>query len=492
MSDISQYRGKRTRNKQKYLRKRRRRVFVWIAAVLLIVAAAVAGVFAMYGFDVNKLPFMSKSNTGAALTQPKGRITTLVVTVKDTDVGEEVSAIILTTYSPATRKFDAISIPKNTMADIPGFGVSDIKQAYAQGKIALTKSTVEYMTGVKIGRYIKVSEKGLEKIIDAAGGVVIDGRNSNGKTAVASLAAKTADEKELARLERQNYLITALQKKANSQATYDILDKIIGKIKGSYDSDFSPAETPELARVIAVLKPAAVKAQTLPVKEVLVNEKAYFQPEATAVTALIARLFPELKKSAKSTGVKVRVLNGVGEPGIASDMAKKLTDSGYRVVDTKNADTFGYAETQIVVYSNNKDKIDAANKVKTLLGVGKVVVNNLPQDVADVTVIIGKDYADKVRTYALLKKVEVLNGSSTAGLAATVAEKLKTAGYDVTNTGNADRFDYSATEIIVYVDNPQVRQMANDIKTLLGAGEIKTDAGARVDIEISIILGKDL
>ena len=282
----------------------------------------------------------------------------------------------------------------------------------------LTKSTVEYLTGVKIGHYIKISEGGLEKTIDAAGGVTLDGKNANGKAAIASLAAKTADEKELARLERQNFLITAIQKKANSQATFDILDKIFGDIKGAYDSDFSDAETPELAKVIAVLKPAAVKAQTLPVKEVLVNEKAYYQPETTAVAAMIARIFPELKKTAKNTGIKVRVLNGVGEPGIASDMAKKLTDSGYRVVDTKNADTFGYAETQIIIYSNSKDKTEAANKVKALLGLGKVVVNNLPQDVADVTIIIGKDYADKVRTYALLKKLEVLNGTTTAGLAA--------------------------------------------------------------------------
>jgi polyisoprenyl-teichoic acid--peptidoglycan teichoic acid transferase len=492
MSDLSQYRGKRTRNKHKYLRKRRRRVFLWIAAVLLLVAAAAAGVFSMYGFDINKLPFMTKTNKGQALVQPKQRVTTLVVIVRDNDVGEELAGIVLTNYNPSTRKFDAISIPVSTMADVPGYGVSDVKQAYAQGKVALTKATIEYLAGVKIGHYIKVNEKGLTKIIDAAGGVTINGKNANGKTALESMAAKNAEEKELARLERQNYLVLAIQKKANSQSTYDILDKIIGNIKGSYDSDFSTKETPNLAKVVAVLKPADVKAQTLPVKEVVVNQKTYFQPETTAVTALMERVFPELKKAAKDTGVKVRVLNGVGEPGIASDMAKKLTDSGYRVVDTKNADTFGYAETQIIIYSNKADKTAAAEKLKTLLGVGKVVINNLPQDVADITVIIGQDYADKARAYELLKKVEVLNGTSRAGFAGTIADKLTTAGYQVANTGNADRFDYATTQIIVYVDNPQVRQMANDLKALLGAGEIKTEANARIDIEISIILGKDL
>ena len=492
MSDFSQHRGKRTRNKQKYLRMRRRRVFLWVAAVLLIVVAAVVGVFAMYDFDINKLPFMSKGDAIQALTQPKERVTTLVVIVKDAAAGEEASSVMLTTYSPKTMKFDAISIPINTMADIPGHGVSDIKQAYGFGKIALTKSTVEYLTGVTIGHYIKVSEKGLEKIIDAAGGVVLDGKTANGKEAVESLAPKTIDEKELVRLERQNYLIGSMQKKANSEVTYDLVDKIISSIKGSYDSDFSAAEKPNLAKVIAILKPSDFKAQTLPVKEATVNQKVYYQPETTAVTTMIERIFPELKKSAKETNVKVRVLNGVGEPGIATDMAKKLTDSGYRVVDTKNADTFGYAETQILIYSNKADQVEIAEKLKTILGVGKVIVNNLPQDVADVTVIIGKDYADKVRTYALLKKVEVLNGTSRAGFAGTISDKLKNAGYEIINTGNADRTDYAATEIIVFVDNPQVRQMASEIKTLLGAGEIRTDAGARIDIEISIILGKDL
>ena len=72
MSDLSQYRGKRTRNKHKYLRKRRRRVFVWIAAVLLVVVGAIVGIFALYDFDLNNLPFMSRDNTGKALDTTQG------------------------------------------------------------------------------------------------------------------------------------------------------------------------------------------------------------------------------------------------------------------------------------------------------------------------------------------------------------------------------------------------------------------------------------
>lgn len=492
MSDLSQYRGKRTRNKQKYLRKRRRRVFIWTAAILLILIAAGAAVFSLYGFDISKLPFMRQSNAAAALKQPQERVTALVVGVKDSAVGEEAVSFAVATYSPTTKILDVISIPTATMVEIPGHGVGDIKQAYTLGKIALTESSVEYLTGIKINHYIKVTDKGFVKIVDAMGGVVLNGKNSTGKAAEEFLAATSKDEKELPRIERQNNLVLALQKKTNGDAVFGRLPSIVKSIQGDYDSDFSATQATDLVQVLASLQPAAVKAQTLPIKEVVVNLRVFYQPEKTAVDALIARVFPELAKSGKANDIKVRVLNGVGDPGIASDLAKLLNDNSYRVVDTKNADNFDYAETQILIYSNTARATNAAAKVKTLLGLGKTVVNSLPQDVADVTIIVGRDYADKVRQYTLLKTVEVLNGTDRAGFAATIGDKLTSAGYNVVNTGNADRTDYAATEIIVFVNNSQVKQMADDIAKLLGAGGVKIAATGRTDIEVSVILGKDL
>ena len=43
-------------------------------------------------------------------------------------------------------------------------------------------------------------------------------------------------------------------------------------------------------------------------------------------------------------------------------------------------------------------KDEQANKIKKI-GVGKIVVNNLPQDVADLTIIVGKDYVNKNKAY---------------------------------------------------------------------------------------------
>ncbi len=491
MSEMSRYRAKRTRNKQKYLRKRRRRVFIWAAAVLLIIAVLIVGVFALFGFDYRNLPFMKKQTAGPVYKQPADRITALIVGVKDTSVGEEADAFLLASYDPKTKKLDVISMPKNLMVEIPGKGAGDLKQAYTTGKISLTKVSVEYLTGVKVNSYFKVSEKALARIVTEMGGVTIGGKKMNGEGVTDYLSPNTADEKEIDRLDRQNKFIAALKAKAASPDIFSKMLSILPKLRGAYDTDIGSAQV-EGVIMSSIATPASnFKVATLPVKEVLVDQKYYYQPEKTAVDAMITRIFYSDKNST-SKNLRVRVLNGVGEPGIATDVANKLIDKGYRVVDTKNADSFDYAETQIIIYASNTQKTALANKIKDTLGVGKIVLNNLPQDVADVTVIVGKDYVNKNKTYTLTKKVEILNGSGRTGLATTYADKLKAAGYDVVNTGNADRNDYGATVITIYVDNSVVRKMAEDIKVLLGVGEIKTAAAPRTDIEVGIILGKDL
>lgn len=86
--------------------------------------------------------------------------------------------------------------------------------------------------------------------------------------------------------------------------------------------------------------------------------------------------------------VRVIVYNGSGEPGIAGDVAQELIAGGYRVVDTKNADSFDYAETQVIVQTSDAR---IGERLAQLLGTGVVTVQEADQDVAEVIVIIGQD-----------------------------------------------------------------------------------------------------
>jgi LCP family protein required for cell wall assembly len=64
-----------------------------------------------------------------------------------------------------------LSIPRDTMAAIPGHGESKINAAYAYGGPALAIRTVEAFTGVKINHVIIVNLAAFPPFIDALGGI---------------------------------------------------------------------------------------------------------------------------------------------------------------------------------------------------------------------------------------------------------------------------------------------------------------------------------
>ncbi|MGI8506633.1 MAG: LCP family protein [Solirubrobacteraceae bacterium] len=64
-----------------------------------------------------------------------------------------------------------LSIPRDTVATIPGYGTSKINAAYAFGGPALAIKTVEQFTGVNINHLVIVNLANFPKFIDALGGV---------------------------------------------------------------------------------------------------------------------------------------------------------------------------------------------------------------------------------------------------------------------------------------------------------------------------------
>ena len=66
-----------------------------------------------------------------------------------------------------------LSIPRDTVAAIPGYGSTKINAAYAYGGPALAIKTIENFTGLKINHLIVVNLANFPKFIDAIGGVTV-------------------------------------------------------------------------------------------------------------------------------------------------------------------------------------------------------------------------------------------------------------------------------------------------------------------------------
>jgi LCP family protein required for cell wall assembly len=64
-----------------------------------------------------------------------------------------------------------LSIPRDTVADIPGHGLAKINAGYALGGPALAIKTIEGFTGVKINHVIVVNLAAFPQFVDAIGGI---------------------------------------------------------------------------------------------------------------------------------------------------------------------------------------------------------------------------------------------------------------------------------------------------------------------------------
>lgn len=149
-------------------------------------------------------------------------------------------------------------------------------------------------------------------------------------------------------------------------------EKAIGRFAEAFDS--TPTES------VAVVP--------MPVKPITLGNQTYFEPQRDQIADLVETWWG-VRIHADEAPTRVIVYNGSGVPGIAGIAAQELIRGGLRVVDTKNADRFDYRTTSIIVQNG---PVSAGEEVMAVLGVGEVLEQTADQQIADVIVIIGKDY----------------------------------------------------------------------------------------------------
>jgi hypothetical protein len=86
--------------------------------------------------------------------------------------------------------------------------------------------------------------------------------------------------------------------------------------------------------------------------------------------------------------IRVQVLNGSGEDGIASRVASFLREGGFQVVEVGNADRPDYFATLVVARRTDPE---AARMVAHYLGGLPVVRQAWSSETAEVTVVLGSD-----------------------------------------------------------------------------------------------------
>lgn len=160
-----------------------------------------------------------------------------------------------------------LSIPRDTIVNIPGHGLNKINAAYAFGGDELAVQTIEQYLGIKVNHLIEVNFSNFPDLIDAMGGITYNGscvvsringgsrnggytlRLKNGKTHIdgkqALALARTRHndcnkaESDLTRARRQQKILSAMKSRVASPWAFPRLPWIAWNAPKALKSDMS-------------------------------------------------------------------------------------------------------------------------------------------------------------------------------------------------------------------------------------------------------------
>ncbi len=269
----------------------------------------------------------------------------------DTDPwrGTRSDTIVLLNIDPNTRSVNAISVPRDSKVYLPAeYGVQKINAAHALGGIKLTKQTVEETLGVKIDRYIIVSDQAVSKLIDALGGVPIyvekrmnyddysGGLHVNlnkglnvldGKNAIGYLRFRHDGLGDIGRTQRQQWFLRGLLEQIQTPQAIAKIPEMLNIATTYVKTDLSLYEMSQYAALAKSFDISKIEVATLPggpnkkgaisywildpeKTQEVVNRLIYrYEPEATDKTFVAGIMYsPDKEKQAMQLKAELKEL----------------------------------------------------------------------------------------------------------------------------------------------------------------------------------------
>ncbi len=353
--------------------------------------------------------------------------------------------MILASIQPSTKKVSMVSIPRDLLVEIPGFGWWKINNANAFGEkqspgdgSELAKQVVQQVFDIPIHYYVRIDFAGFEKLIDDAGDVKVYVENSftdyqyptsdhkyqivsyeqgwqtmDGETALKfarSRHGNNGEGSDFARSQRQQKIIQAFKDRILS---YNFLlsprkiKKFTDNLAEHLRTDFQPWELVKLAQFAKDIDTSNVITQVLDdspggfLYANMVNEAYVLQPKGddfTQIQYLVKNIFRTNNTSEiqdKKTAT-VEILNGTIVPGLASLNSDELKLVGYRVNKIGNSPEQNYAKT--IVYQLSKTGFDEEKAFLASKYDTEVQDKNIPDWITNISaldsdflIILGED-----------------------------------------------------------------------------------------------------
>lgn len=255
---------------------------------------------------VNKdLPVVIK-NEPLPEEPPRENIYTFLVAGKD-KTSDSTDTIMLVRLDIGNKNIRILNIPRDTMLDTDRKS-KKINASYNIGGIEQFEKDVASLTGFYVNRYVLFDIEGIEKVIDAIGGVYIDiPRNMNyedptqdlyihlkkgyqhldGKQAVNLARFRSYPEGDIDRIAMQQKLLIELAKQALKAENIIKIPELVGIINDNVKTDIDINEMLWLANEAKNIPLSGIETDMVPGVASTVNNLSYWLPYENALLDLI-------------------------------------------------------------------------------------------------------------------------------------------------------------------------------------------------------------
>lgn len=363
----------------------------------------------------------------------------------DPDEGVRSDTLIVVHVHPREQWAGMLSIPRDSVVQIPHLGQQKINVAYTYGYRnadelygqgtaptaaggALAAETVENFLSIKIDYIAQVDFLGFEKIIDALGGLLIDVPRPlldpeyptedygyeriyipaglqvlDGRTALRYARSRHSDS-DFDRNQRQQAVLNALLKNVQRRGWLEqaaILPELARNLEQSVSTTLpisDPAVLRDLVQLARSLNSDRIMQLSINPNDVQVvseiGSDIYWNEQD--VDRQVARLMAGPQGEVELA--RIQVQNGAGVQGLATRVSRNLTLQGFMMVEAVDAPGL-YEHTLILDYT---DRPRTRQRLADLLGIESRYVQQPPDGNAppapydtDIVVVLGQDYQER-------------------------------------------------------------------------------------------------
>jgi LCP family protein required for cell wall assembly len=325
--------------------------------------------------------------------------------------------MLLIRFDPEANDLTVLSIPRDTRSYVDGAGVTKLNEANRLGGPALSATAVsELLNDTRIDRYVRINVQGVEKLIDALGGVEVyvpkdmkytdesqhlyidlkEGEQTlNGEEAMDFLRYRYDETGDIGRVQRQQTLMRAIQEQTLSPSTLTRIPQIFSVIQSHVDTNLSVEELLALVGFASRMERSDVQMVMLPGNFSSPGQYSlsYWLPQERAISQMVARYFRpslgEVGDRPSTPSLRIAIQDSTDNSEAVRRVVTRLNEAGYRNVYIARDWSEPLVETRIIAQGGDAE---SAALVQSALGVGEVRVESTGVLQTDVTIQVGRDW----------------------------------------------------------------------------------------------------